>query len=204
MKRCRAKVTAILLAGGKSSRMGRDKSLMDYRGKRLIEHVVDALRLFSTEIIIVTNNLHKYSFLENIVFIKDFVLDKGPLIGMISGLENIKTDWAFVISCDTPFLKGELINYLWMKRKGLGVIPFANNYFEPFLGLYNKKLALKAREHFILKDGSINSFLKSMYKDGLVFKIKKEKIIEAFGEKIFININDKETYNSIEKGNYDG
>lgn len=204
MKKSKDKVTAILLAGGKSSRMGADKSLMDYKGKKLIQHVVDALRPFSVEIVVVANNLDKYSFLENVVFIKDFILDKGPLVGMISGLESIKTDWAFVTSCDTPFLKGELIDYLWKKKEGLGVIPFANNYFEPLLGLYKKNIALKAKNHFNLKDGSINSFLKVMYEDGLIFKIEKEEIVKAFEKKIFINVNDRETYDSIEKGNYDG
>lgn len=197
------RVGGIILAGGKSSRMGEDKSLMNFRGKRLVENVVDSIRPYTSSLLIVANEWEKFSFIDGVSFTRDILVDKGPLIGMISGLEVIEEKWSFITSCDMPFINGELIEYLYERKDGLGVFIGDDNYFEPLLGLYNKDIVSRAKEYFNRCDGRLNGFLKDLERQNLIVKISKDEISREFGEEIFININNREIYNEIKKGYLD-
>lgn len=197
------RVGGIILAGGKSSRMGEDKSLMNFRGKRLVENVVDSIRPYTSSLLIVANEWEKFSFIDGVSFTRDILVDKGPLIGMISGLEVIGEKWSFITSCDMPFIKGELIEYLYERKGGLGVIIGDDNYFEPLLGLYNKDIVARAKEYFNRCDGRLNGFLKELERQKLIVKISKDEITREFGEEIFININNRKIYDEIKKGYLD-
>ena len=190
-------ITGIVLAGGLSSRMGEDKSLLDFKGKKLIEQVVEAIRPYVDNIMIVADNHEKFSFLPNVTMVRDFEPGRGPLVGMISGLELISTSWAFVTSCDLPFLKGEVVDYLWMQKDGSAVVPWSKGYYEPLAGLYHRDAAIKAKEFFLQGGKSLNGFLKSLESENLVTKIDKEDILKSLGVDIFINVNDKKTYDDI-------
>ncbi|NCU32376.1 MAG: molybdenum cofactor guanylyltransferase, partial [Candidatus Moranbacteria bacterium] len=103
------KATAIVLAGGKSSRMGEDKSLLPVNGRPLIAHIVDQLRDRFDEIIIGANDPEKYAFL-NLPVVTDIEKDKGPLMGIYSCLNASTNDVNFVTACDIPVMNTKLIS----------------------------------------------------------------------------------------------
>lgn len=103
-------LTGIILAGGKSSRMGRDKALLVHRGRTFIQSIVDALVPLVEEIIVVSDNpTHN---IINTLRVNDNVKDSGPLSGLITGLAHSNTPFNLVISCDVPNLNTALLSQL--------------------------------------------------------------------------------------------
>lgn len=187
-------ITAVILAGGKSSRMGSDKSLLKLGGKTLIENIIDTLRPYVSSIIIVTNNKEKYGFLNNISFIPDIIKNQGPFIGLISGIKSIDTKWCFVTSCDMPLIDGNIVEYLWRRKNGYIVSPFSINGYEPLISLYAKDILPFAEKMMTEGIRSINKFIDNMEKLGYVDKIDKHVLLKEFGENTFLNINDHDNY----------
>lgn len=187
-------ITAVILAGGKSSRMGSDKSLLKLGGKALIEHVVDAIRPYASAVIVVTNNKEKYRFLNNVFFVSDIIKNQGPFIGLISGIKSIDTKWCFVTSCDMPLIDGKIIEYLWRRKERNIVSPFSNDGYEPLISLYSKDILPFAEKLMTEGIRSINKFIAIMEKLGYVDKIDKNILMEEFGEEIFLNINNHDNY----------
>lgn len=187
-------ITAIILAGGKSTRMGSDKSLLRLGDKTLIEHVVDAIRPYVSSVLIVTNNKEKYSFLNNVFFVPDIKENQGPFIGLISGIKSIDTKWSFVTSCDMPLIDGKVIDYLWERKKSYIVSPASNEGYEPLISLYSKDILPFAEDLMKENMRSINKFISTMEKLGYVEKLDKIELWKKFGEKVFFNINDHNNY----------
>lgn len=196
-------ITAVILAGGNSSRMGSDKSLLKLGGKALIEHVVDALRAYVGSIVIVTNDKEKYSFLSDVSFVSDIIKNQGPFIGLISGLKSMDTNWFFVTSCDMPLIDGNIIEYLSSKRTGYIVSPFSKYGYEPLISLYSKEVLYFAEKMMTEGIRSINKFIAKMEELGYVDKIEKNILLELFGENILLNINDREDYLKLTEVFYD-
>jgi molybdopterin-guanine dinucleotide biosynthesis protein A len=103
-------ITAIILAGGKSSRMKQDKGLVYFNGKMLVEHVIDALKKITDIIIIITYNT-EYKKLGYSCFV-DELKNKGPLGGIYTGLLNSATQKNLLVGCDMPFLSEALLSSL--------------------------------------------------------------------------------------------
>ncbi|MDD2371888.1 MAG: molybdenum cofactor guanylyltransferase [Firmicutes bacterium] len=190
-------ITAIILAGGKSSRMGRDKSLLRLGNITLIEHVIMSIRPYVKSILIVTNEQEKYSFLNNVRFVPDIEKDQGPLIGLISGISAVDTTWSFITSCDMPLINGGIINVLVKNIDGYVVAPLSSMGFEPMLSLYSTQVLPYAFEFIKDNKKSVNGFISFMDKLNLVKTIDRELIIKEFGKEMLFNINDEVDYNSL-------
>lgn len=191
------KITGIILAGGKSSRMGTDKSLLPIDGKSMIEHIVLALRPFVAELLIVADDKGKYSFLEEVEFIEDIKKDQGPLVGMVSGLIAADNQQVFVTSCDMPMIEGKLIKYLMCESNKDIVSPFSEDGFEPMMTIYSKNILPYAQQAVERGERSINRFIATMDKKGYVGRIDKQEIIKRFGKDTFFNLNTIEDYNKM-------
>jgi len=134
-------MTSIILAGGKSSRLGRSKALQVIEGKSLIQWVVDRLTILSTEIIIVTAHGEAIpcSSAVRIKTVADIYLGKGPLVGIYSGLIASSSSRAIVVGCDTPFLSVSLLEYMIQICSTFDVvIPRIKNKLEPLCAVYSK------------------------------------------------------------------
>ncbi|MGH2552690.1 MAG: molybdenum cofactor guanylyltransferase [Chitinophagaceae bacterium] len=103
-------ITAIILAGGKSSRMGEEKGLVYFNGSRLAEHVINAAKKITEKILIITSNPAYKPF--GYVCIEDDLKDKGPLGGIYTGLKNSGTQKNLMLGCDMPFLSENLLSGL--------------------------------------------------------------------------------------------
>ncbi len=103
-------ITAVILAGGKGSRMGGiDKGLLELNGQPLIEHVMARIAPQVDKIIISANrNLERYQSYGYPV-ITDQMTGKGPLAGILSALQHCQSEWLLTIPCDTPYIPTDLV-----------------------------------------------------------------------------------------------
>lgn len=107
----------IILCGGKSSRMGTDKAFLKFRGKYLLQHVIDAASTLNIPIILVGEPEKYASF--SLPVIPDEAENEGPLRGILSGMKAVDWDQALLLSCDTPFVTSDLLREI---LKNLGTI----------------------------------------------------------------------------------
>ncbi len=131
-------ITGIILAGGKSSRMGTDKGFLKLNGKLFIEHIIEVLTPLVSEIIIVSNDLNYDNF--KVKRVNDLIEDAGPLAGIYSGLSASKTKKNLVLSCDIPLINSEILNLLVNQIDDASEIIQieSNGKTMPLIALYNK------------------------------------------------------------------
>lgn len=103
-------ITGIILAGGKSSRMGTDKAILLLKEKTFIQHIIVAMKPLVNNMIIVSDNPNHEEF--EIERIEDVIKDAGPLAGIYSGLQHSNTDYNLVVSCDVPLITTEVLRQL--------------------------------------------------------------------------------------------
>lgn len=140
-----ANASALILAGGKSSRFGRDKTLATLDGVSLVERAAAGLRPLFDEILIASNAQDKFR-IPDAVEVADVYPDAGPLGGIHSGLVHSKNDALFVMACDMPNFSAALCKKLLAGSVGYDAfIPRAGEEIEPLFGVYRKS-ALPAVE----------------------------------------------------------
>lgn len=103
-------ITGIILAGGKSSRMGSDKGFLNLNQKPFVEYSIEALEPLVSEIIIVADNKDYDSF--GYRRVEDTIKDAGPVSGIYSGLTASKSEYNIVLSCDIPLITTEVLQKL--------------------------------------------------------------------------------------------
>ncbi|TGV01484.1 molybdenum cofactor guanylyltransferase [Flavivirga rizhaonensis] len=132
-------ITGIILAGGKSSRMGTDKGFLILNEKPFIQHSMDALKPLVSEIIIVSDN-PDYDIL-GYKRVTDTIKDAGPVAGICSGLEASKTDYNLVLSCDIPLIKTGILDKLIVNTDAdSDIIQIeSNGKTMPLIALYKKQ-----------------------------------------------------------------
>ena len=131
-------MTAIILAGGKSSRLGRDKALERICGKYLVERVLDSLSQLGDDIIVVTAAPNQLSDL-NVEKVLDTYPRTGAKVGLCTGINASLSFYSLVVACDMPFLNIDLLRYLLDSASGFdAVIPRIGDKIEPLHAVYSK------------------------------------------------------------------
>jgi len=133
------KITGVIQAGGRSTRMGGEpKALLELGGKRIVERVVDALGAVLADLLVVTNTPERYAFL-GLPMVADRYPDGGALGGIFTGLDAAGGDAAFTVACDMPFLSPDVMR-LVLARVGEAdvVIPRVDGQYETMHALYTK------------------------------------------------------------------
>ena len=135
-------VTGIVLAGGLSRRLGRDKAVEPIDGQPLILRVINRLEPLTDEIVVVVNSDARGKELplpDTVRVTLDVFADSGSLGGIYSGLSAASNAWGFVVACDMPFLNQELIAHLLALRSDSdAVVPVLDGYPEPTHAAYSK------------------------------------------------------------------
>lgn len=110
-----ADVSAVILAGGRGTRMGgADKGLLEYQQRPLVEWVLEAVRPQASEVLISANrNLEAYAKYGSRVLPDTLPDYPGPLAGVLTAMDAIRTEWLLVVPCDTPHLPADLVPHLW-------------------------------------------------------------------------------------------
>lgn len=182
----RENAAAIVLAGGKSSRMGRDKSLLATNNVPLIGKIVSQLEDHFQEIIIGANDTEKYRFL-NLPVIPDLEKGKGPLMGIYSTLLHSKHEINFVVACDIPDLNIEYIKELIRQAEDHQiVIPvWSDGRLEPLFAVYRRSVL----------DNVKNLLDAGQRKISLLFELANVKYLPLPDEgKWYRNLNTTEDY----------
>ncbi|WP_142785753.1 molybdenum cofactor guanylyltransferase [Changchengzhania lutea] len=103
-------ITGIILAGGKSSRMGTDKGFLLFKNKPFIQYSINALKPLTNEILIVSDNPDYDKF--GLKRINDITKDTGPISGICSGLVASSTAYNLILSCDIPLINSNILQKL--------------------------------------------------------------------------------------------
>jgi molybdopterin-guanine dinucleotide biosynthesis protein A len=189
----RENATAIVLAGGQSSRMGEDKSLLFTDDLPLIEKIVRQLTGHFREIIISANDIEKYRFL-NLPVVPDLEKGKGPLMGIYSTLLQSKHEINFVVACDIPDLNMDYVRELMRQAKCHEIVVpvWSDGKYESLFAVYNKSILDKIKK---LLDND-------QKKIGLLFESTDVKYFPLPDEvEWFKNLNTREDYkNYIKQG----
>lgn len=184
-------MTAIILAGGKSSRFGLDKAFIKVRGLPLIISQIKLLKEIFKKIIIITNNPKRYKF-KGVKIFQDIVPGKGPLGGIYTALTNSDTFYNFVIACDMPNLSPKLIKHILKQRNGFDVVvPHLKNGYETLFAIYSKNCIMPI--YAILNSRDLR--IRNLFKKVRVREIDEDEIKE-FGDPdvLFTNINTQKEY----------
>lgn len=132
-------MTGIILAGGRSSRMGRDKSLLPWNNSDLLHSVINKVGQVCDDIVLVSNQPRNLAR-EDVRVVKDIIPDMGPLGGIHAGLTSARDPLAFVTACDMPYVVPQAIRFLLHEAVGDWdvVIPTCGEMFEPMCCVYSK------------------------------------------------------------------
>jgi len=152
-------ITSIILAGGRSSRLGREKLAEVIAGKSLIERAISRLSALSQEILIVISQKQARSSLSSYTYpeaktVVDLYPETGSLIGIYTGLVHSSNFLNLVVACDMPFLNLELLRYMVKVAPGFDVVvPGIGDKMEPLHAVYSKN-CIKPMEDLI-KQGNL-------------------------------------------------
>ncbi len=159
-------ITGIILAGGASRRMGKDKGLCLYNGKELISYSIEILKPICDSIIISSNSPEDYLKF-GLQIVEDEIKSIGPIGGIYSCLNQSANTHNLVLSCDTPYIQKESMAYILSNSKGFDIVipQHRNSYFEPLAGYYSSRIVPQIENSIQNKDYKlINLFAKVKFR----------------------------------------
>jgi len=152
-----ANVAGFILLGGKSSRYGSNKALVEIDGVRLVDRVAGVMQSIFQRVVLLTNTPEEYAYLQ-MPMVEDLVKGFGPMGGIYTGLMTLSDEAGFFVACDMPFLSESLIRHMVdLKNDFHAVVPRMDWMLEPLHALYSKKClpviseAIRHHQHQILK-----------------------------------------------------
>jgi molybdopterin-guanine dinucleotide biosynthesis protein A len=182
---CR-KLTAVLLAGGESRRMGRDKASIIIRGKPLWEHQLEKLRTLEPEEVFVSARIAPLWRPDDIRFVADTAPSRGPLSGLAASLGQIKTTHLLALAIDMPAMSYKYLEFLCTQIvPGRGVVPKIGDRAEPLAAIYPREAAIEFHNALRGPDFSLQSVLRNLVASG---KLSELSVAEAH-KKLFRNAN---------------
>lgn len=186
------KITGVILAGGKNSRMGTAKGLLVVGGKTIIERIIEVMKPIVDEIMIIANE-NNYDYLGYKVY-SDIIKDCGPMGGIHTALSFSKTKKNLIVSCDMPFLTSDTLKFIVENSNDCEIaIPEHNGKTEPLCAVYTNF----CRNIFSQFLGRYEWKLKDTLKH---FNVKRICFQNGFESgKVFANINTKEEYQNLNK-----
>ena len=180
----------IILLGGKSERMGTDKYLLPFFNLKLIEVLVRELEKATAEVILITNEPEKISFLSHKKF-ADFYSVPSALTGLHAGLHYSNYETNFVLACDLPLFDARMVSFFCDQLENAqAVIPRTSKGYETLCALYSKACLPSIERMFAEKNYAIQSLLDRIS----VVTIPSEKIETVTHSGVFMNMNTPEEY----------
>jgi molybdopterin-guanine dinucleotide biosynthesis protein A len=195
----------IILAGGMSARLRGGKPFLLLKGKPLLSHVLARATRFSDEIVLAighTDPIENYQrFLPELVRIaRDNSSLQSPLVGILTGLRQVRSSYAVVLPCDHPFLSEQVISYLYEKVAGFdAAIPrWSNANIEPLHSVYKVTETISAAENALaMNEMKVSRMIERL---GNVHYVDVEKL-RAFDKDLltFFNINTEDDMRRAEE-----
>jgi len=184
--------SAIILAGGQSRRMRREKSLLPVNGRTLIETVIAQIGPHFDEILVSTVAKEKFAFLR-LPLIEDEMPGQGPLMAILSALRVSAHAVNFILACDIPFIHIPFMQeILSLARAHDIVVPRYNDgKFEPLFAAYNRAIIPLIEKHIAGGNLKISS----------LFPACRTKFVAMDGQKWFRNLNTLKEYHDYLRQN---
>jgi len=170
----RDKRVAIIFAGGKSSRMGRDKSLLPFGGYNTLAHYqYQRLSSIFDEVYISTKE-EKFDFEANLIL--DKYSESSPLIGLISIFESTDISEAFILSVDAPFVDSDIIdkiyNYSTYNSSDI-IVAKSSQGLEPLCAIYRSSILPKAKRFLEQNNHKLNALIREL--DSIIVEFDNSK-----------------------------
>ncbi|MCS7197787.1 MAG: molybdenum cofactor guanylyltransferase [Candidatus Bipolaricaulota bacterium] len=133
--------SVIILAGGRSQRVGREKALLPWGGRTLIEHIVAQCRRWSDDVLVTSGDRVRYQEILDVPIFADAIRDIGPMGGLYTGLKHARYEYSLAVACDMPFITRAVIDLLRAELDGSvwAVVPKIEGHRVPTFALYHKK-----------------------------------------------------------------
>ena len=179
-------ISAVLLAGGESQRMGRDKASISILGKPLWEHQLEKLRILEPEKIFVSARIDPSWRPGDVHFIADTAPSCGPLSGLAASIERMTTSYLLVLAIDMPWMSKTYLRFLCAQiASGCGVVPKIGDRAEPLAAIYPQEAATEFRHALRGHDFSLQSLVRELVAAGKLRHIS----VTPPDEKLFLNVN---------------
>jgi len=179
-------ISAAVMAGGKSKRLGQNKALMQINGIKVLESVLNMVSPYVQKVMIITNTPEEYSFLD-VETAKDVRPGFGPLSGIHSALSLASSEYVLVVSCDIPLVGSKQIEQLVSSCRGHDITIFKHKNFEPLCAVYRRSCIDALNELIDHNECRIID----------LFPTLDVKVIRVNDAEIFRSINTKEDYEHI-------
>lgn len=195
-------ITAVILAGGKSTRMGTNKALLPYKNTTIIEAMLAVLSQRFSKIVISTNAPETYLHLQHATF-PDLITCPTPLAGVHAALTHSQTNMNFIVSCDFPLVCVELIDCMITKHAALPVtVCYGGGFLQHLIGIYERRILSNLESYlFDLQNQTVpnaasgcrvKAFIESV--GYTVIDTTKETF---YHENLFLNINRPDDYQKL-------
>jgi len=159
--------TALLLVGGQSRRMGKDKATIVFEGEPLWQRQIELLRGLRPQGIFVSARTEPSWSLQNAELILDEPPSRGPLSGLTKALERMQTSHLVVLAVDMPFMTGEQMQFLWsLATTGRGVLPMIGSRAEPLAAIYPREAGSDFFAALAGDDFSLQNLSRDLVEDG--------------------------------------
>jgi molybdenum cofactor guanylyltransferase len=179
-------ISAVLLAGGESRRMGQDKATLLFHGRPFWQIQLDLLRKLQPEEIFLSARTDPGWRPSGVQFVPDRPPSRGPLSGLAATLTRIRTDHLLALAIDMPFVTEEVLRSLCNSiEPGRGVIPMIGDRAEPLAAVYPKGAEIDLTAALSGSDFSLQSLTKKLVEAG---KLRLVNVLEE-EEKFFRNFN---------------
>ena len=185
--------TVVILAGGKSSRMGFDKQFLKIDERKLMDNLIDELKKEFQDIIIVTNKPEEYKDdLRGCRIVSDEIKQKGPLSGIHIGLKESESKYAYFIACDMPNINLDYIRYMkreLIRTKADACVTKQGDKVQPFNAFYSSEVFPKI-EKLIMENRRSMLALINIINTHFI----EEKIAREYDSSLdmFLNLNTEE------------
>jgi molybdopterin-guanine dinucleotide biosynthesis protein A len=186
-------ITGVILVGGKSRRMGRDKAFLEVAGKPLIERVLEVFRESFAQVVLVGDRAELFADY-GLPILPD-IFPGSSLGGLYTGLHYAETEYVFVSSCDIPFPNAEILRYICSQKDGFdAVVPSTPLGYEPLFALYSKSCLVPIRTN--LENGEFCAY--AYYPQIHVRYVLSEELAHFDRDgRAFVNINTPEEFARI-------
>jgi molybdopterin-guanine dinucleotide biosynthesis protein A len=200
-------ITGIILSGGKSLRMGENKSLLKFGDKTAISITVNLMKSLFNNVILITNEPELYQNFEIQIF-EDIYKGFGPISGIHSGLLNSTTENNFILSCDMPLMNNKMIqSIIEYPSENLIKVPKADGFIQQLCGKYSKLLIPEIEIIIKSSDDQENRNSNQKHRKCKVHKlidsvkstvIENTDLLKGYSKNIFLNMNRPEDYKYIQ------
>jgi molybdopterin-guanine dinucleotide biosynthesis protein A len=180
-------ISAVLLAGGESRRMGKDKATLLFRGKPLWQTQLELLRKLHPAEILVSARTDPPWRPDDVQLVTDDPPSRGPLSGLAASLARMRSAHLLALAIDMPFMSEKFLRYLCeLIEPRVGVVPKIDNRAEPLAALYPQEAACEVRAALSGTDYSLQALTNRLVETE---KLRAIPVTEQ-DKKLFLNVNE--------------